>query len=37
MTVGQINIWRRHVYAAMLEAVIQRRAFSKIPSWYLYR
>ena len=34
MTTGQINIWRRHVYAAMLEALIERRSFSKMPKHY---
>jgi hypothetical protein len=32
MTTGQINIWRRHVYAAMLDALIERRPFSRMPN-----
>jgi hypothetical protein len=32
MTTGQINIWRRHVYAATLEALIQRRPFTQMLS-----
>lgn len=34
MTVGQSNIWRRHVYTAMREALHQRRPFSELPSRY---
>ena len=34
MTRGQTNIWRRHVYAAMREALHQRRPFSELPSRY---
>jgi hypothetical protein len=32
MTTGQINIWRRHVYAAMLDALLERRPFSRMPN-----
>lgn len=34
MTVGQSNIWRKHVYSAMREALYQRRPFSELPSRY---
>jgi hypothetical protein len=32
MTTGQINVWRRHVYAATLDALIERRPFTRMLS-----
>jgi hypothetical protein len=34
MTTGQSNIWRRHVYTAMREALYDRIPFSVLPSRY---
>jgi hypothetical protein len=34
MTTGQSNIWRRHVYIAMREALYNRIPFSELPSRY---
>jgi hypothetical protein len=34
MTVGQSNIWRKHVMVAMREALHQRRPLSILPSRY---